>query len=186
MQERLDRPDAERGHRQPRDCARRGRGLDLRPPEAVGEAAREQDRERRVQAPKSERERTRRRGVEPLDVVDGEQQRFVGGQHRERASHGDTERARIDPIRGFLDEEGHLERTPPRRRKRWQDVIEDVLEQVAEAREREAAIGLGRSRFENAAAAPGRILHPRTPQGGLPDPCLALEDQDAGRRVLPV
>jgi hypothetical protein len=50
----------------------------------------------------------------------------------------------------LLSEQRDLERAPPRRCKHRKDVVEHVLEQIAQPYVREAALGLGRSREENA------------------------------------
>ena len=84
----------------------------------------------------------------------------------------------IDRVVGrLLEEERDLERTPPRRRQRGQDVVEDVLEQIAEPGVSEAALGFGRSRRQHAKPRVARMLDPGEPERRLPDPGLALEHE---------
>ena len=63
-----------------------------------------------------ERKRVRRRGVEPLEVVNGDEDGLVFGEQLQCTSSRNPERARIDRIRGRLfDEERGLKRATPRR-----------------------------------------------------------------------
>ncbi len=55
--------------------------------------------------------------------------------------------------------------------------MEHALEQVAEPRVSEAALGLGRSRREHTHSVHARMPDPRKPQGRLPDARVALEHQ---------
>jgi hypothetical protein len=78
---------------------------------------------------KRERERPRRRLVEPLDVVDRNDNELIFGEHPQRAANRNGERARICRIsRRLLHEERGLERAPLRHRQRRQHLIENVLE----------------------------------------------------------
>jgi hypothetical protein len=66
------------------------------------------------QASHRERERARRRGVEPLDVVDREHKRPFRSENLHGVSHGDAERARIHRTsRCLLHEQRDLERAAP-------------------------------------------------------------------------
>ena len=134
------------------------------------------------QPPEREAERARRRGVEPLEVVDREHE-LVLGQELQGAANGDAECAGVDrPPGRVLDEEDDLERPPPRRRQGRQHLVEDAVEQVAEPGVRERALRLGGPRREHAQPAPARVLDRRAPERRLPDPGLALE-RDRNRPV---
>jgi hypothetical protein len=58
----------------------------------------------------------RRGRIEPLDVVDREDNWPLGGENLQRAPDGDAERTRIEAVRIFINEECYLERVSPRRR----------------------------------------------------------------------
>ena len=96
------------------------------------------------QTPQREADRTRRRSVEPLEVVDREHEPVLG-EHLERAADGDAEGALVDglPAR-ILHEQRDFERVPARRCQPRQHLVEDALEEVAEPGIREAAFRLGR------------------------------------------
>jgi hypothetical protein len=64
----------------------------------------------------SERERVRRRGIEPLEIVDCDEHGLVSGEQLQCAASRNPERPRIYRICGrLLEEERDLERAPPRR-----------------------------------------------------------------------
>ena len=101
-----------------RTRVRTRRAFELRRMRALGRPPRQQEADRaRVEPPQGERERARRGRVEPLNVVDGDQDRCAFAQELQRVAHCDRERAAIDRIaRRLLSEQRHLERAPPRRR----------------------------------------------------------------------
>ena len=66
-----------------------------------------------------ERERRRRCRVEPLDVVDRDDNGLVGREQLERAP---------DTGRAFFEEQRQLERSAPRSRQEGKHVVEDVFQ----------------------------------------------------------
>jgi hypothetical protein len=150
---------------------------------AVG-PARQEDRERLVaQAPQDVRERRRRGRVQPLDVVDRQQHRAARRELPQRAQQRHAERAVVGrAARGLLAQQRDRERPPARRGQLVGDLVERVVEQVAQRRERQPRLGAGRRRREHAVAAGGRLRDAGAPQRRLADPGLALERDDAPRR----
>ena len=105
------------------------------------------------------------------------------GQQLQRAPNRDPERPLVDgPSSGILDEQRDLERPAPGRCQRRQHVVEDAVEQVAEAGVRERALRLGGPRREHAEPAPAGVLDGGAPERRLPDPGLAFE-RDRDRAV---
>ena len=93
----------------------------------------EQDR-RIGQSAQREAERARRRRVEPLEVVDRNDQQLVLRERLQGAADGDAERACVGRAAGrLLEQERDLERAPSRRSKERQNVVEGVVEEVAES-----------------------------------------------------
>ena len=184
----VERADAQRPQLQPPDGVPGERLLERGRLRSVGEPPGEQQ-EHVVRAQPSHREAegSRRRGVQPLQIVDRDEQRPVFGEQLDRAANGDPDRPRIHPLtRVLLAQERDLERTAPRRRQPGQDFVEHVLEQIAEAHVREPALGLGRSRHEDAQPRRTRVVDTGPPERRLPDPRLALEHERGRHGVGPV
>jgi hypothetical protein len=98
-----ERTDAERPHGDTPHKVRAEGSFDLRLRDVVSEPPREEKAHRScVEPPKSERERTRRRWIEPLHVVDRDQRRSSFAQELQRVAHCDCTRASIDGISGSL------------------------------------------------------------------------------------
>jgi hypothetical protein len=98
-QEPVNRADAERPHTQPLDPFRIERPLESRPPRPVDEPSSEQQTHVAArQSSQRERERARRGWVEPLDVVDRDQNRFALAQQVQHVAHRDGQRAGIDGV----------------------------------------------------------------------------------------
>jgi hypothetical protein len=145
----------------------------------------QQNRARR-ESSQRERKRARRRRVEPLNIVDGEQDRLPLAQHLQHVAHRHADRPVIDRIAGrLLAEKRDLERTPPRRRDQRGDVRETRLEQVAQTDVSEPALGLRRSRHKDAEPPRARELDAREPKRRLADPSLALQHQRASPTPRP-
>ena len=91
-----------------------------------------------VQASKRDLDRTRRRRVEPLDVVEGDKDRLLLGQGTQDVQHRKPDCMRIGRrLAGLHEQQRHLQRPPPRRRERGPDLVEHVAEQLREPGERE-------------------------------------------------
>lgn len=96
-----------------------------------------------------------------------------------------SQRARIYGVRRrVVDKERDLERAPPWRRQCRQDLVEDILEQIAEPDVSKTALGLCRARGEDARSQRARLLDARKPQGGFPDAGFALEHECGGTTRL--
>ncbi len=182
VQELVERAHAERPHRHPPDPLRTKPRVDFRRLRSIGEPSGEQHENIvRGKPSQGERKRARRRWVEPLDVVDGDQNRFLFAEKLHHVAHRDGERAMIDSLtRRLLSQHRDLERVPSRCRERRQGVVEDVLEQIAQSHVSEAALGLGRPRGEDAEIPPVRMLNPGEPERRLPDARFALKYKRSG------
>jgi len=177
-QERVERADAERSHRQPLDALRAERVLQLRRLGAVDAPSGEQhEHTARSEPSHGERKCAQRGGVEPLHVVDGNEDRLPFAEKLQHVVHRHGERAAIDRAVCLLAEERDLECPPPRRRQLGSDVVEDAVEQIAQPHVSQAALGLGRPRRENAHPPSARVLDPRKPERRLANPRLALEHE---------
>ena len=176
--ETLDRADAERPDGQSLDHSGKRRLERRRRLAAAGE----EDPDRlAVEPPQREREHIRRRRIEPLDVVDREQQRAAGGQRDERVVHPDRERARIcrDVPLG-IEQQRRLERPTPWRREHRQHFGGGFPEQVAEPGVRESLLGLGGPRGKHTEPSLARRLRPGQPERRLADARLAFEHEGGG------
>src|SRR6185503_3724369 len=88
------------------------------------------------------------RRVEPLDVVDRDDERAGIREQLQHVAHRDCEGAVVDGLVGLVLEKGRLERPPPRRAQSWQRLVRDMLEEITEARVRQTALRLRRARYE--------------------------------------
>ena len=104
----------------------------------------------------------RRRGVEPLEIVNREDERALGRQETQGAEGRDRDGALVGRCSvGTLEEQRDPQGIGLRRGKLLEQFLEHGVEQIAEAREREPRFGLGRSCRQDAgsrACAPPR--HP--------------------------
>jgi hypothetical protein len=99
VQEPMERTDAERPHPQPLDALRIQRLLQPRPLGTIGEPSGEQHQNRTGgKSSQCERERARRGRVEPLDVVDGKQNRLPLAEQVQHVAYGHAERAVVNRI----------------------------------------------------------------------------------------
>ena len=97
MQKPVERPHTQRSHRQQLDALRAQSPLHRRRLDAVGEPPGEQQQHRaRGETAQRERERARRRCVEPLHVVDCQQHRAAFAEHVQHVTHRDAEGAVVD------------------------------------------------------------------------------------------
>jgi hypothetical protein len=144
----------------------------------VGDPLREEQEHRCLaEPPEREGERPRRREVEPLDVVDRDDERAGLREQLQHVAHRDRQRAVVDGLFGLVLQERHLERPPPRRAQPWQRLVGDTLEEVAQARVREAALRLRGARREHHEATCARRLDGSLPERRLADPRVPLEDE---------
>jgi hypothetical protein len=131
-----------------------------------------------VEASQREGECARRRGVEPLDVVDRHDDRLPLAHQAEHIAYGRRERARVGGlVRRVIPQQRDLERPSPRRGQLADHPVEDSIEQIPEPDVREPPLGLGRPCRQHDPPAPARRRDSREPHRRLPDPGLALENQ---------
>jgi hypothetical protein len=121
-----------------------------------------------------EAEGRERRGVQPLEVVDGHKQRIAPGQRLEGAEERDRDHVLLDVRRLRLGEEQRRLECPSLRRPQLrQRLLDDVADQVAQPGERVARFCFGRAAGEDAIATHVRRLDAGQPQRRLPDAGLA-------------
>ena len=173
-----ERPERDVGEGARLECVREAERFSL----VVSSAQRREDADRRLaRAPCREGEHARRRGVEPLDVVDGHEQRAFGREDAERRDEGARQRK---PVRISLrigrDPEYGGERTTLRLRQHVRDVLERRIEEVRDRSERDRHLGLGAPRDQHADTVSLGGSHGLAQQRGLPDPRLAANDDSAG------
>ena len=131
----------------------------------------------------SEPEHRQRRCVEPLDVVDREQEPVAGGELPQRAQEGERDHALVGGATlGFRERERRFERPPLRPRQLRQHVGNDASDQVGQPDERERRFRFGRTAGEHQIAALPRRLDGGEPHRRLADPGLA--DEHGGRGKL--
>ena len=124
-----------------------------------------------------ERDRLPRRRVEPLHVVDQQQQRLVFGGGRQQRDRG-VQHPRVVGVRRLLERQGPMQ-CPTGGRREARVVFEQRLEQRGETRPREGHLALRRGHVDH--AHPGRV--DGVEQRGLADPRSA---HDRDRRAAPL
>jgi hypothetical protein len=171
---------AERAEPQSGDAARVERGFE---PQGISVRAsgspREEEPDRlSAEAPGGERERIGRRCVEPLNVVDRDDElallRKPAQDSEQSERDGSTEECA--PVR-LAPEERHLERLALRLGKAGQHRLGHVLKQVAEGGEGQRDLGLDGSAAQDELSALLGQGHRLPPQRRLPDPDRAVEEQ---------
>jgi hypothetical protein len=175
----MDRRQRHRSDLEPVDALRAQRELEIQ----RGSLTRPQrchDRNRCVgESPQRESERSRGRAVEPLQVVDADQNgalRSAASQHLEqRHAHC----PRVDP-RAFDAQQRDFERPSLRRRKQRQRLLAQIVHEIAQRGERELHLGPGRHRGEHLESARASVVQELAPDRRLADPGLARDDQDSG------
>ena len=130
-----------------------------------------------VQPPQRKSKRAHGRRIQPLHVVDRNQDRLAIREQMQRAPDGHSERSRIDPgFRHPLDEQSALERATTRRGQFRRDLRERVLEKVSQPGVREPQLGLRRPRREHTKTSTRR-LDTLKPKRRLPDPRFAIQHE---------
>ena len=125
-----------------------------------------------------ERDRLPRRRVEPLHIVDQQQQRLVFGGGRQQRDRG-VQHPRAVGVRRLLERQGAMQR-PTSGRREGRVVSEQRLEQRGETRPREGDLALRRGHVDHAHP-PGRVHG--VEQRGLAD---ARSAHDRDRRAAPL
>ncbi len=141
----------------------------------------EQPHRRRRQSSGGEAQHLGGRDVQPLRVVDGDEQRAGGAELAQGADHGHRDRAVVGLVAiGDPPQQSHLERLALGLGQEGQHVVGHLLEQVAEDGEGELGLGLGRPSGEDPERPAPRRHHRCLPQRRLADAGLALEHQGGG------
>ena len=130
------------------------------------------------------RQRLLRGSVEPLDVVDRDEQRISGRERAQRGQHAERDQVRLRRARGIGAVERDVERPALRWRQRRQLFVGDAVEQVDERSEGQPRLRAACPRHENPTAPLEPELDAALPEARLPDARLTLEDQRRGRRIL--
>ena len=128
-------------------------------------------------------EPTGRGRVEPLGVVDRDDDRALVGERTQRAQERETDRVGVRRRALVVaEDERARERPVLRRRQRRERLVEHGAQEIADAGERERRLALGRAGREDAEPTVARLLETRLPEGGLPDAGVAFErDHDRSR-----
>ena len=93
------------------------------------------------------------RRIEPLDVVDRDQQRLTGGQGAQRVQEAERDRVGLGRrARRLGPQKGHLQRAQLRSRQADELLRLDAVEQVDQRGKREPRVGAARPRREHAAS----------------------------------
>jgi len=173
--------EAQRPNTQPHDSLGGDRALEVRRLHRLAQSTGEQEDYRLlVEPPQRERERACRRGIQPLNVVDRDHDRYVHRKSVERIPNRDAQRSWIGALVTLLDQESDLECAAPRRRQLTEHLVECALEQVAEPGVCESSLRFSRPRSEHPQSSFACGLDARLPQGRLPYPRLAFEHERHG------
>jgi hypothetical protein len=137
----------------------------------------------RLDAPEDEAEHARGWWVQPLEVVDGDDDALLLRKAREGSERSERDREAIDPPLRLGAQERDLEGAPLGRGQGGESPVEHWREHVGEAREREGRLRLGGLGAKDDAAAPLRSGDRLAPERGLARARLSLE-QECRRPVL--
>ena len=144
-------------------------------------ATREQEEDRLlVQAARGEQQQPEGRRIEPLEVVDRDDDGALRGELPQRGQERDRERTQVGLLLALLQEKRDRERVPLRRRQRRQHHVVHSLQQVAERAEQQLHLGLRTRRAQDAIPARRRVGQRLLPEDRLADPGLA-RDHDRAR-----
>jgi hypothetical protein len=133
-----------------------------------------------------EGQRSCRRRVNPLQVVDRHEDRSMVGEGGQRRRQRQADRAVLDRgTIGLLEHERHLESATLRSRQGQRLLVEVLGQQVTEDREGQVLLGVRRRRPQHLYAVLTRRLDPGRPEHALADPRLAQEHQHGiGHRLV--
>ena len=131
-----------------------------------------------VEAARRVGERVGGRAVEPLDVVDRDEDGLPGGERAEGAQEADRDRRALGRgARRRRPKQRDLERVQLRGREATELGRCDPVEQVDQRRERVLGLGIGGSRREHAKTAIPRSVDARLPERRLADAGAADEHE---------
>ena len=145
------------------------------------QAMRKQESDRLLaEPPPGERHDLRGRGVEPLDVVHGDQHRACPCELPEHAEHGHCDRPLVSRSAArWRKQECDPECIRLRLRQLVEHLVDHASDQVAETRERQPGLGLHRPCLEHAVAALARFFHAGEPERRLARSGLPLDHEPA-------
>ena len=130
-----------------------------------------------IEPAEGEPQHVRRRAVQPLQVIDRNQDRGASRKHPECVNDSERDRASIGRLSHLAAKERGLERPAPNRRKRRLNRLELRLEKIPKS-------GVGKARLDVVGAAGKDTVrasdggtNPLPPQLCLPDPDLSLEQE---------
>jgi hypothetical protein len=133
-----------------------------------------------LEPPGGEHERVGGRSIQPLDVVDGNDEGLGGGQRTQRAQQAGRDGARLEARADRLGpQERHLQRLALRSSETGQRSHVDVLQQIGEGSERQLRLGVARTRGEDTQPPAPRGVDSGLPQGRLADAGFAAEEERA-------
>ena len=136
-----------------------------------------------LESPRGIGERLGGRRIEPLQVVHGDDHGRRRGEGPQRVQETNADRARLGRrARWCRSEQRNLEGMPLRRGKLRQLVRLDSVEEVDQAREREARLCVARTRGEHAQPCLPGGHDPGFPEGGLANAGTTDEDERVGAR----
>ena len=143
----------------------------------AGRASGEQQAGASRQPAHGELERLSRRGVEPLHVVDRDEQRLPLGERGEHADQRRRRRACVGRVVAFAAQQRRREGALLDGRKRRAGLVEGGADEIRERRVRQRRLALRRTRLEDTDRPRLRGAHGLEPHRGLADACLALDDE---------
>ncbi len=133
------------------------------------------------------RENGGRRIVEPLGVVDREDQRLLAGELAQERRRGDRERPLVRQLAGRLGpQDRDLQSVPLHGGKNGELGLDDRGQQVGQASEGERSLGLRRRRAQDPGFALVGALDRGPPDRRLADPRLAIDEQARQARLGPL
>jgi hypothetical protein len=174
----VQRSDAERIELDPQLLAHTERRFDITRARAQGD---EEGNPLVLQSARDEADQERARSVEPLDVVDRNNDGTVLRQEPERSEKRRRHGALIGRLRsGLCAQERNVERAPLRRRERVRDILVRCIEEIAQPGKGEVRLGFARGARENPITGRLRLADRVPPQGRLANSCFPC-DYDSPR-----
>ncbi len=168
---------AERGRAKMFDAADEGRVQLSRAAGSVDPPREQEGHALRLQTACRERHDGGRRRIEPLLVVDRDDQRRTGGKRPQHIEKPGRERAPVGRYVCRPQQQSDLECPPLRLRQARQGLLQYRLQQIDEARERQRSLDLHRPRHECPVAPHPRRRESLAPERRLADARLPLDQQ---------
>ena len=181
----MERAEGERAETYRSEAVARQRAIEVERNSArVGGPLRDEESNALIrETPGGKAEDALARRVEPLEIVDGDEDRARACERAQCAKECNGHRAGLRrPALGLDDQERDFERPTLRRRQQRAHVLQKRIEEISDAGERKLRLGLGGTGDEEPKRAFAASLDARLPEGRLADPGLARQD-DPGRPV---